>query len=323
MDENNLKFEIINKPQIGRCIQATRDIEPLEIILTDTPSVLGPHHDSQPVCLQCLRIHEGDYYCSTCKLPYCDEECSDTSQHRSECFTLSKLSEICQDMENKMMVIMVMRLIRLKMDNSELWSDIDNLMDHVNERQECTEEWEMFQTKVVDVLKLVLEINDETLIHRMIGIVCVNSVGFDYKKTSVKGRALYPLLSLVSHSCVSNARYTVNYDDFTVTLRARRKINEGEEITINYVPPIFGVPKRKRHIEEEWYFICKCARCADNTEFGTYVSALKCSNCREGLILPETVEKSKMIYPKLAFCAYYSNKQYICSKKYRVLAESG
>lgn len=37
----------------------------------------------------------------------------------------------------------------------------------------------------------------------------------------------------------------------------------------------------------------RCARCADNTEFGTYVSALKCSNCREGLILPETVEKSK------------------------------
>jgi hypothetical protein len=28
----------------------------------------------------------------------------------------------------------------------------------------------------------------------------------------------------------------------------------------------------------------------DLTEFGTYASALKCSNCREGLILPEKLE---------------------------------
>jgi len=34
-------------------------------------------------------------------------------------------------------------------------------------------------------------------------------------------------------------------------------------------------------------------RCTDLTEFGTYASALKCSNCREGLILPENLDLSK------------------------------
>jgi hypothetical protein len=41
-----------------------------------------------------------------------------------------------------------------------------------------------------------------------VGLLSINCIGFDFKKSGVKGRALYPLLSLVSHSCVSNARYT-------------------------------------------------------------------------------------------------------------------
>ena len=35
-------------------------------------------------------------------------------------------------------------------------------------------------------------------------------------------------------------------------------------------------------------FSLSCPRCSDVTEFGTNISALKCSSCREGLVLPET-----------------------------------
>ena len=37
-----------------------------------------------------------------------------------------------------------------------------------------------------------------------------------------------------------------------------------------------------------WYFQCDCPRCTDTSESGTFVSALKCCECHEGLILPET-----------------------------------
>ena len=50
---------------------------------------------------------------------------------------------------------------------------------------------------------------------------------------------------------------SVNPEDFSVVLRARRKIEEGEEITIQYVPPCYGVPKRKLEIETEWFFKCR------------------------------------------------------------------
>ncbi len=44
---------------------------------------------------------------------------------------------------------------------------------------------------------------------RVVGLLSINCIGFEFKKSGVKGRGLYPLLSLVSHSCVSNARYTI------------------------------------------------------------------------------------------------------------------
>ena len=81
--------------------------------------------------------------------------------------------------------------------------------------------------------------------------------------------------------------------DFSVVLRARKRILECEQITISYVPPVYGLPKRKLDLANERYFDCSCARCSDVTEFGAFVSALKCSSCREGLILPEDQKKGK------------------------------
>jgi len=302
-------YTIISKPGVGRCIQAVRDIEPLEVILTDTPAVKGPHHDSVPVCLQCLRVHEGDYFCSDCNLPFCSEECSEEKEHKKECPILAKLAQSSQSLSNVMMSVMGLRLLLLKQDQPDVWQEIDQLIDHVEERSQSTEEWAMFQSLVVNPLKKVLSTDDDELIHRIIGIICVNSVGFDFKKKEIKGRALYPLLSLVSHDCVSNSRYTVSSGDCSVTLRARRKILEGEEITISYIPAIFGQPKRKRHIEEEWYFKCKCTRCVDSTEFGTYISALKCSHCREGLILPESTEGESLW--RCRFCCNPFEEEFI------------
>jgi hypothetical protein len=84
---------------------------------------------------------------------------------------------------------------------------------------------------------------------------------------------------------------SVNPEDFSVVLWARKNILEAEEITVSYVPSFYGIPKRKLNLANEWYFDCSCARCSDVTEFGTFVSALKCGSCREGLILPEDKEK--------------------------------
>jgi hypothetical protein len=38
-------------------------------------------------------------------------------------------------------------------------------------------------------------------------------------------------------------------------------------------------------MEVSGMFICKCARCLDPTEFGTFLSGLKCQECPEGYML--------------------------------------
>ena len=146
-------------------------------------------------------------------------------------------------------------------------------MNHEEERRQDVNEWKMFQKDVVDIIRQHKDVDDDQ-IHHLIGLLSINCVGVRFKRDKKEGRPLYPLLSIACHSCVANARYAgtmnkkkishtqvlfvpVNPDDFTVVLRAGRAILEGEEITINYILPIYGVPKSKLEIANEWYFDCK------------------------------------------------------------------
>ena len=51
---------------------ATRDIEPLELILKEDPAVVGPYSKSGSGCLHCLKKVDGSYLCSGCQFPMCD-----------------------------------------------------------------------------------------------------------------------------------------------------------------------------------------------------------------------------------------------------------
>ena len=55
-----------------RYMIATRDIEPLELILKEDPAVVGPYSKSGSGCLHCLKKVDGSYLCSGCQFPMCD-----------------------------------------------------------------------------------------------------------------------------------------------------------------------------------------------------------------------------------------------------------
>ena len=85
-------------------------------------------------------------------------------------------------------------------------------MDHKNERKKSVVEWKIFQKNVVDPIVAVDKNTfEEEEIQRMIGILNINCVSFSFgKKENLSeraGRGLYPTLSLMSHSCMANARY--------------------------------------------------------------------------------------------------------------------
>ncbi len=47
-----------------------------------------------------------------------------------------------------------------------------------------------------------------------------------------------------------------------------------------------GNVRRRSDILKYWFFDCTCERCSDRTEFGTYMSSLRCTACLVGFLLP-------------------------------------
>ena len=111
-------------------------------------------------------------------------------------------------------IIGVVRLLLIKKTDSNMWDNIEELMDHGEDRRHNVGEWKMFQKTVVepviDALGEELE-TSETEIQAILGRLNVNSVSFrfsgDQGSDHVEGRGLYPTLSLVSRNCVANSRY--------------------------------------------------------------------------------------------------------------------
>ena len=60
----------------------------------------------------------------------------------------------------------------------------------------------------------------------------------------------------------------------------------GTEITIQYKGPLQGNVLRRLAFGNHWMFECRCPRCADPTEFGSFLSAMRCPEKCGGFILP-------------------------------------
>jgi len=102
---------------------------------------------------------------------------------------------------------------------------------------------------------------------------------------------IYANLSKISHECVSNIKvveYEKEKKNGGVTLVATTLIEKGEPLIQFYGSPEHGTLQRQRMQKLAYFFACRCRRCIDPTELGTYYSAIKCTNksCSDGYLLP-------------------------------------
>ena len=88
---------------------------------------------------------------------------------------------------------------------------------------------------------------------------------------------LFPVFSLLSHSCVANTRRLT--DGGTMKVIATVPISAGDQIFTSYKNPLLGSVSRRCHFPRIWYFDCQCRRCCDATELGTHLSSLRCDQC--------------------------------------------
>lgn len=94
---------------------------------------------------------------------------------------------------------------------------------------------------------------------------------------------------LIDHSCLANAAKTFTKNG-KLMVRAALPITKGSKITLNYNKVFSGTLKRNLHLAQTKFGSCRCDRCKDPTELGTYLSGIYCQNCpkqQEGILLPE------------------------------------
>ena len=127
-----------------------------------------------------------------------------------------------------------------------------------------------------------------TDIRRAIGILRTNSAKLDAMRGYGDGVAVYPTYSYTNHSCVCNSLTKKYHKDHKLELVAQSQINPGDQIWTRYTTPQLGTFQRVSDIQKTWHFTCSCARCQDPTEFGTMMSAVRCTvaDCK-GYLLPK------------------------------------
>jgi len=179
---------------------------------------------------------------------------------------------------------MVLRLLWLRSNDPDTWKMIDMLMDLLEDKE--TIQLNKTQKSVVEFIRKycrLTQFSEEDIVH-ILGIVDTNSYIIGENPTkNVDLQGLYPVTSIINHSCVAN---TVCFakEDFSFVCRAVTNIKEGEELTTNYLYyqyHFYGLSYRSSELQDFWHFKCTCERCQDPTELGTDCdSPIECqSNC--------------------------------------------
>lgn len=162
---------------------------------------------------------------------------------------------------------------------------------HISQRGPDTDAYKQVQERVYEYLddnfftplnilqtrtgKIILEDTTKEIIHKIAGILDVNALEIN-QETEIS--VLYPTAYLMEHNCISNTLHTFapESDGYKISVKAALNIKKGEHITTMYTHALWGTQARREHLKETKYFWCKCTRCCDPTELGSYVSALKC-----------------------------------------------
>ncbi|XP_023343748.1 protein msta [Eurytemora carolleeae] len=271
------RFRLVDIPGAGRGLISTSLIQPGDIILRDKPVILGPGvAEDGTYCSGCGDISGSNLNlmenCS-CGLRFCSVSCKQSWHTEEECRIVSSIPE--------------------PKPNQNYW--LITLRGLVSEDprigflQELTVQEGAGRSKEEDeVVKLLSSFGFK---EKSILTVYRQLTANTFRRG--RGRGLCAGVAMVNHSCSPNSR--VWWDESgSLVLSARVKITPGDEITLTYCSPLLGQPSRRNKLLQSKGFICRCPRCQDGTELGTYMSSIRCTKCKPGLICPVGLDEDKL-----------------------------
>ncbi|CAG0887334.1 unnamed protein product, partial [Cyprideis torosa] len=247
-------------------------------------------------CDYCFKKPPKLHRCSGCQyVYYCAATCQVKAwkDHKVECPCLRR----CQPkVPPNFARLMARILVKLQTGGGEQEEGIINkirrrkfrdLMSHYDDIKQDLRRMEHF-TSVCAVIEdfLPKEFTKRTNPYELLtiyGKICVNSFSIVDGEMTTTGTGIYLAPSILDHSCHPTALAV--FDGTAIHIRTIQDIPDFDwsKVVISYIDPLQRTADRKRELQEQYYFECKCPSCLQGYR-DLQMGSMKCPKCSDGCV---------------------------------------
>ncbi|CAG5035443.1 unnamed protein product [Parnassius apollo] len=237
-------------------------------------------------CLQKLKVLK----CSGCQfVHYCGRLCQRDAwnEHKWECANLKRVAPKIIPDGARMLAKIINRLNRgdghtyrafYSPMSFRMWKD---LMSHYPDLKKDKKRMDHFTSLCVVLFEFLKDISLPNTVELMgmYGRMVINSFTILDTDMNSIGTGIYLASSIIDHSCSPNA--VVTFDGKTINIRAVKDMPnlDWNQIRISYIDLLKTPYERQTELLENYYFLCECDRCIDETQL-KILHAAKCPNTK-------------------------------------------
>ncbi|KAK6114862.1 hypothetical protein DH2020_007131 [Rehmannia glutinosa] len=306
---NNKSLTISTFPEKGRCLFTTRDFSPGEVIISESPYVSVPNKNKESPESKCEWCFSSTNLkkCSACHVVwYCSSICqkSDWKLHCVECQALKKVDKERLKSITPSIRLMVRLCIRRKLENQKIFPTtatdnyklVEALVSHMSD---VNEKQLVLYAQMANLVNLILqwpdsEINIKEIAEIFSKLAC-NAHTICDSELRPLGTGLYPVISIINHSCLPNS--VLVFEGRLAVVRAMQHIPKGTEVLISYIEIAGSTITRQKALKEQYFFTCTCSRCiklgqSDDIRESAILEGYRCKdNECNGFLLRDSDDK--------------------------------
>lgn len=290
---------VASVPGKGRGLFAARSFFPGEVVISQEPYASTPNKISVGSnCDNCF-ASRNLRKCSVCRVAwYCGSACQreEWKLHQLECRAIAALTEDRKKMLTPTIRLMVRLVLRRKLQDDKAipssgtdnYNLVDALESHISE---VDKNQLVLYAQMANLVQLILpsfELDLKEITHTFSKFAC-NAHTICDPELRPLGTGLYPVLSIINHSCVPNA--VLIFEGRTAYVRALQPISKNEEVSISYIETAATTMKRQDDLKH-YYFTCTCPRCVKDSEEDALLEGYRCNDQKcDGFLLPNAGNK--------------------------------
>ncbi|KAH9605634.1 hypothetical protein KSS87_003039 [Heliosperma pusillum] len=276
-------------PDKGRCLFTTKDFTPGEVIIRQEPYVSVPNNSSSVSRCDVCFVSGNLKKCSACHAVwYCGSSCQkkDWKLHRVECQALSNIEKEKLKYLTPSIRLMVKLYLKRKLQTTEKvipatvtdnYSLVEALVSHMSEIEE---KQLVLYAQMANLVNAILRwpgLNLKEIAKNFSKLAC-NAHSICDSELRPLGTGLYPVVSIINHSCLPNS--VLVFEERVSVVRAvqhipkgtehdRRdldtltdsKINSQDHELSSYIETAGSTMTRQKVLREQYLFTCSCPRC--------------------------------------------------------------